>query len=154
MDQWVSQGRVSDDCRLLRESEGLWQDAAAAYPVLRPKPRVAPAVKPAFDNPVAGTVYAAASPANPAAPARIVNPHRGGLILALGILSWALGCPIFGIMAWVMGSNDLRDMQRGAMDAGGMSLTQAGQVIGMIHAFLTLAALVLGVFAMLALWVH
>jgi hypothetical protein len=146
LDGWVSEGRVADDCRLMRESEGIWQEATVTYPVLRPPQRKIAMAAPVFDNPVAGGPYQSASSA---APSRIVNPHRGGLILTLGILSWALGCPVFGIMAWVMGSSDLHDMRRGATDPRGLSLTQAGQVIGMIHAILTLIVLVLGAFALL-----
>jgi hypothetical protein len=148
LDGWVSEGRVGDDCRLMLESEGIWQEASVMYPVLRPPQRKLFTPAPVFDNPVTGSrPYPTASSA--AMPSRIVNPHRGGLILALGILSWALGCPVFGIMAWVFGSNDLHDMRRGAMDPSGLNLTQAGQVIGMIHAILTLIVLVFGVFALL-----
>lgn len=153
LDQWVAEGRISDDCRIMCEVDGVWQDASNVYPVLRPLPKgIGP--QPVFDNPVIGTPQASPSVPAEGGKIRIVNPHRGGLVLALGILSWAIGCPIFGIMAWVMGSSDLRDMQRGAMDARGMGLTQAGQIIGMIHAILMLAALVFVVFAMLAwgLW--
>jgi hypothetical protein len=150
LDQWVSEGRVSDDCRLLRNAGGEWLGAAEIYPVLRPMPRsVVP--QPVFDNPVAGTPEAPPLPAEPISEMRIVNPHRGGLVLALGIVSWAIGCPIFGIMAWIMGSNDLQDMERGAMDNRGAGLTQAGQIIGMIHSVLALVVLVVGLFTALIL---
>jgi hypothetical protein len=147
LDAWVIEGRIGDDCRLLREAEGVWQEAATAYPVLRPKPVAA---VPAFDSVgpgPAGGLFATSAPVG-----RVLNPHRGGLILALGILGWALGCPVFGVMAWIMGSNDLREMQRGAMDTSGMGMTQAGQIIGMLHSILTLVGLVVGLFVVLAMW--
>jgi hypothetical protein len=147
LDRWVAEGRVSDECRLLHEGDGLWVGAAEVYPALRPVPQTIPA-QPAFDNPVAGTPQAP-RPTDPPSGVRIVNAHRGGLVLALGILSWAIGCAVFGIMAWIMGTNDLRDMERGAMDRSGMGLTQAGQIIGMIHALLSLVGLVFLLFAAL-----
>mgnify|MGYP001169415697 CR=1 FL=1 len=59
--------------------------------------------------------------------------HRGVLILVLGILSIVLGCWFFtGIPAWVMGNNDLKEMDQGIMDPSGRGLTQGGRVTGMI----------------------
>lgn len=66
-----------------------------------------------------------------------VKPHRGGMILAFGILSFVICC-LFGIAAWVMGNNDLREMNAGLMDPEGRSLTQAGRLVGMIHVILML----------------
>jgi hypothetical protein len=64
-----------------------------------------------------------------------LRPHRGVMILVFGILSWAI-CFIFGIVAWVMGKNDLEAMARGEMDRSGEGLTKAGKIIGMIHVIL------------------
>jgi hypothetical protein len=41
-------------------------------------------------------------------------------------------------VAWVMGHADLREMRRGLMDESGMSLTQAGMILGMIYTILGL----------------
>ena len=41
-------------------------------------------------------------------------------------------CPIFSLMAWVMGSHDLAEMRAGRMDRSGEGLTQAGQILGMV----------------------
>ena len=46
------------------------------------------------------------------------KPHRGTMILVLGILGLVV-CPIIGIIAWVMGHGDLKEMQAGAMDPNG-----------------------------------
>ena len=59
-----------------------------------------------------------------------MKPGRGGLILAFGILSWVV-CVIFGIAAWVMGNNDLSEMDAGRMDPRDRGLTQAGKIIGL-----------------------
>jgi hypothetical protein len=63
---------------------------------------------------------------------RYVQPHRGTLILVLGILSFVLGCFPLGIAAWIMGSADLKAMQAGEMDRAGEGMTRAGQVLGII----------------------
>ena len=61
-----------------------------------------------------------------------MKPHRGVLILVLGILSFVF-CGIFtAIPAWIMGNNDLREMDAGAMDIAGRGLTNAGRILGMI----------------------
>lgn len=68
------------------------------------------------------------------------EPHRGGLILTLGILSIVLSIIyIFafvglglGIFAWVLGSRDLAKMRQGVMDPQGQGTTQAGWICGII----------------------
>ena len=44
-----------------------------------------------------------------------VKPHRGGMILAFGIVG-IVCCIIFAILAWVMGNGDLKEMAAGRMD--------------------------------------
>jgi hypothetical protein len=64
-------------------------------------------------------------------------PHRGGLILGLGIASVAICFPLglpFGLCAYLMAANDLRVMREGRMDQAGEGNTQAGQVCGVIGA--------------------
>jgi hypothetical protein len=74
-------------------------------------------------------------------------PHRGGMILAFGILG-LLVCVIFGIIAWVMGNNDLRKMAAGQMDPSGRDSTNAGKICGMISTILALVG-----FAFFILWI-
>jgi len=64
-----------------------------------------------------------------------VRPHRGTAILVLGILGLVICAPL-GIVAWVMGNNDLNEMATGAMDREGEGLTRAGQICGMIATIL------------------
>jgi hypothetical protein len=71
-----------------------------------------------------------------------LRPHRGGLILALGILGLVC-CFICGIVAWVMGSNDLKEMAAGRMDSAGQGLTQAGKICGMISVILQIVGFVI-----------
>lgn len=63
------------------------------------------------------------------------KPHRGGMILALGIVG-LVACFICGILAWVMGNNDLKEMAAGVMDPAGAQMTKAGKICGMIGAIL------------------
>jgi len=64
-----------------------------------------------------------------------LKPHRGASVLVLGILGLVL-CFILGIVAWAMGNTDLKEMDAGAMDPSGRSMTQAGRVCGMIGVIL------------------
>ena len=60
-----------------------------------------------------------------------MKPHRGATILVFGILGLIL-CQLFGIAAWTMGNNDLREMGAGIMDPAGKDLTSAGRILGMV----------------------
>ncbi len=68
-------------------------------------------------------------------PQQPLAPHRGTIILVLGILG-IVCCFICGIIAWVMGNNDLREMAVGRMDPSGQGITQAGKICGMIGVIL------------------
>ena len=81
-------------------------------------------------------------------PQQSLNPHRGGLVLALGILG-IVCCFICGIIAWVMGNNDIREMDAGRMDPSGRGLTQAGKICGIVSVVLTIAGFLLGFLMML-----
>lgn len=74
----------------------------------------------------------------PGGPGGYLQPHRGTLILVLGIISLVVPCGglILGIIAWVMGSTDLRAMREGRMDRSGEGLTNAGRICGIIAVIL------------------
>jgi len=73
---------------------------------------------------------------------RTLKPHRGGIVLALGILGIVV-CFILGIVAWVMGKNDLNEMDAGIMDPSGRGLTQAGKICGMVSVVLQIIVLLI-----------
>jgi hypothetical protein len=75
-----------------------------------------------------------------------MKPHRGPVILVLGILGLVM-CFILGIIAWVMGNADLREMDAGTMDPSGRGLTSAGKICGMIGTIL--AAVGVGIYVLL-----
>jgi hypothetical protein len=61
----------------------------------------------------------------------VMKPHRATTVLVLGILS-IVACQPLGIAAWVMGNNDLREMNGGLMDPSGRDTTSAGRICGII----------------------
>jgi hypothetical protein len=75
---------------------------------------------------------------------RHYDEHRGVLILVLGI------CAIVGVfslvtgpMAWILGSNDLREIRAGRMDPEGESQTRIGMILGMISCILMILLVLL-----------
>ncbi len=148
LDRWASQGRLSADCLVSQSVAGPWEPATKIFPALAQLvPQPAPPPPPKFEpaSPFTGQTYNPASIPAGYPGGQFVQPHRGGLILVLAIVGIVMGCPIFSLMAWVMGSGDLREMRAGRMDRGGEGLTQAGQIIGMIPSILFIfgAALVM-----------
>ena len=92
-----------------------------------------------------------------AAPRRIRNrlpPHRGGLIMALGLVSLIGGSAIcfpviIGPIAWFMAHADLRAMRDGEMDPTGESMVRTGQVCGIISTIILVVSI--GIFGLFIL---
>lgn len=78
-------------------------------------------------------------------------PHRGGLVLALGLLGVLLFAPI-GIAAWILGNKDLAAMRQGTMDNTGEGMTLAGKVLGILATVLLIlgSLLVIGTVVVVA----
>jgi hypothetical protein len=73
-----------------------------------------------------------------------LKPHRGVLILVLGILSIVV-CPfVLGQVAWVLGNQDLREIDAGRMDPEGRGLTMAGKVLGIVATVYMALCLIFG----------
>jgi hypothetical protein len=68
-------------------------------------------------------------------------PHRGVLILVLGILG-IVACGPLAVAAWMMGSKDLTEIRAGRMDPSGKDMTQIGYVLGIIGSLLLALSLV------------
>jgi hypothetical protein len=73
-----------------------------------------------------------------------MKPHRGTLILILGILGLVV-CGPLGIAAWVMGSGDLKEIDAGTMDPTGRGATQAGKICGIIATILMIIGVIIGI---------
>jgi hypothetical protein len=159
LDRWVREGRVTDDCHVRTADRGEWEAADRVYPALR-RSHVSAAPREVAHRPA---LLAAGAPAGGASmPARghlagdrvFLRPHRGMLILSLGIIGCmfgAVGCPVFSVMAWVMGTADLNEMRVGRMDREGEGITFAGRALGMAFSILwVVGALAFVMFMLLA----
>jgi hypothetical protein len=83
---------------------------------------------------------------------RYIQPHRGTVVLVLGILSvCCVGVPITGLIAWILGHVDVNAMNRGEMDPSGLGQTQTGKILGMVSTllfgFILLGYCFIGIFA-------
>jgi hypothetical protein len=78
-----------------------------------------------------------------------LTPHRGTLILVLGILGLVLLCGPCGLVAWILGNGDLKKIDAGQMDPSGRGTTNAGRICGMISTILW----ILGVLFYVAIFV-
>ncbi len=99
----------------------------------------------------------------PGAVRRDVEPHRGGLLRALGVTSLLLGAlaPVLllpalvalplGVVVWMCARRDLREMAAGAMDPGGWDATRAGRDCGALGAAFCLLAIPVGLFVAVVL---
>jgi hypothetical protein len=69
---------------------------------------------------------------------RDAEPHRGTLILVLGILSIVTSmmlpivAPVLGIIAMILGRSDMKKIRKNEMDREGLGTTQAGWVCGIV----------------------
>ena len=153
LDSWVAEGRVTAESQLRRDGDGdtQWQNAEILYPVLSGT----------RSGTNANPFSAATSPSNPYASPQATSirtpntgaghhtrPHRGGLILALGIFAFMTGactCLIPGICAWYMGNEDLHAMRTGRMDSNGHGLTMAGMILGIVATILNGLGLFIGI---------
>jgi hypothetical protein len=79
-----------------------------------------------------------------------VQPHRGAVILVLGILGLVYCFPL-AIAAWIMGNNDLREIDSGRMDPQGRSMTNVGRILGIISCCWAALSILIAA-ALLILW--
>jgi predicted Zn finger-like uncharacterized protein len=73
---------------------------------------------------------------------RYLQPHRGQLIMILGILSFVVAGLILGPIAWILGNADLKEIREGRMDPEGESQTSTGRICGMVSTIIHLGGLV------------
>lgn len=134
LDQWVREGRVTADCQVRDEVEDQWHAADEIYPALIERTPSGVA-DPRLQLPVSNSPESGVSPRGPSAGSDdrvVLRPHRGPLILTLALVGLLVQCPIFSVLAWVMGSSDLEEIYVGRMDPEGLKATRAGRMLGMI----------------------
>ena len=144
LDRWTQEGRVNYDCQVKNGDLAVWKPAWEIYPQLSQSATSGgnPFRAPVNDGPVQ---YASQSIRT------YQEHHRGGLILTFGILAFVIQCPLFGILAWIMGSGDLAKIKSGQMDPEGKSLTQAGMILGIVSTCILLL-IILGFIPFLGLF--
>ncbi len=143
LDQWLAEGRISEACELQSDASSEWVAASRIYPQLLSSSSATarPGGSDRADDFTADDFFAAdqrqsnpyRSPVSVRAQ-RYLRPHRGGVVLTLGLLGFC--CGLLGVFAWVMGRTDLREMREGRMDPSGRGTTQAGQILGIITTLL------------------
>jgi hypothetical protein len=123
---WIREGRVQRSDLVWQEGMGDWLPASSV-----------PALAPLFPEDPFGAAGGGSVPPTVRARTkrRTLEPHRGGTVLTLGILG-LLCCGICGIIAWVMGSGDLKKIDAKQMDPAGRGNTQAGMICGIIATIL------------------
>jgi outer membrane protein assembly factor BamE (lipoprotein component of BamABCDE complex) len=75
-------------------------------------------------------------PRNPAAPGSSLTPHRGEMVMVLGVLSLVIAPLILGPIIWFMARHDLKEMAAGRMDSEGRSKTQLARILAIIATLL------------------
>lgn len=130
LDQWVREGRVTSDCTVQAPPAASWQQADVVYPALQ-DPVIEPWTAPTRESQGA---YMNGTPA-PRVSQVFLVPHRGTLILVLALVGLVVQCPVFSLLAWVLGSTDLGEMRSGRMDPAGEPATRAGRLVGMLLVF-------------------
>lgn len=73
-----------------------------------------------------------ATPLRSTLPSGVYRPHRGAVILVMGLVGLVAQCPVFSVMAWVMGTSDLDEIRAGRMDPEGEGSTKVGRMLGML----------------------
>ena len=114
---WLEQGRMNQDSLVRTVDSEEWRplnDCPELMALLAPSSSAPPSPTPP-----------------PQADVKHYSPHRGALILTFGILGVACCFP-FGIAAWVMGNNDMKQIEAGTMDPTGKGITNAGKICGII----------------------
>ena len=71
------------------------------------------------------------------------------MILTFGILGW-ICCGIFGIVAALMGTADLKEMAAGRMDKSGEGMTKVGQILGFVSVGLSVIGVIIWVIILVA----
>jgi hypothetical protein len=125
LDRWFTEGRVGPGYKI-RLNEQAWQ-AADYYRPAAHRP----------GNPYADNPYQPVAAAGMQGLGNFPKADQSVLILAMGILSFFL-CPIFGIVAWIMGGTALKDIQAGRVDPRNKGLVQVGYYLGMVSVLLNI----------------
>lgn len=138
LNRWFVEGRVGENYEVRQGNAGPWQPSALFAPRGDGQPSYGPT------SAVAGSPISSSFPANPYQSSGVGSTQtysqsdKSGVVLAMGILSFFI-CPIFGVVAWVMGANALKAIEAGEADPANKGMVQAGYYLGMISVLLHIA---------------
>lgn len=127
LNRWFDEGRVGAGYEIRAGEYGNWQPAHVFQPGSVGR-NIGGSTNPFAPYPTTG-----GAPLGRQYP----KQDQSGLVLAMGILSWIV-CPICGVIAWVMGSQALKDMQQGTADPTNRGLVQVGYYLGMVNVILAI----------------
>jgi hypothetical protein len=156
LERWRDSGRLNAQCELLEEGWEQWKWADEVFPELAPRmvassppPREGPRTPMVSDNPYAATLSSQEPTRRDGSDFRYLKPHRGGLILGMGISNFVFCmlcsfCSLaISIPTIVMAQNDLKEMENGVMDPSGEGITRAGWIMAMIQIVIVVAIVAL-----------
>lgn len=83
------------------------------------------------------------SATNTAQESPTMQPHRGTLVLTLGLISMLVFSPL-GVVAWILGVTELRAMERRERDPAGRGTAIAGMIFGIIGTVMMVTFLITG----------
>ena len=118
---WLGQGRMDGNSQVRSADSDDWSPLSG-------HPELSELLAPSRSTPPSPTP-------SPQADVQHYAPHRGALILTFGILGIACCFPL-GIAAWIMGNNDLQQIEAGMMDPSGKGITNAGKICGIVGTIL------------------
>jgi hypothetical protein len=72
-----------------------------------------------------------------------LEPHRGQMIMILGILSIVVAQIILGPITWILANGDLKKMDEGVMDPAGRDNTKLGKTCAIIGTCIGAVALII-----------
>ena len=64
------------------------------------------------------------------------------MLIIFGVLG-IICCVIFGILAWVMGQGDLKEMAAGQMDPSGEGMAKAAKILGIVSVVLNVIGILI-----------
>jgi hypothetical protein len=134
LDRWFREGRVGVGYQIRVGEYGSWTSPDAFRPM-------ASTLQSSAGNPASGGAGNPYAPTNPYAPGGPIRTYpkadQSVFIIVMAILGFII-CPIFSLIAWIMGANALKDIQAGQADPNNKGVIQAGYYLGMLNCILAL----------------
>lgn len=134
LDRWFREGRVGAGYQIRVGEYGSWTSPDAFRPL-------ASGTQSTLGHPASGGSSNPYAPTKPYAPGGQIRTYpkadQSVLIIVMAILGFIL-CPLFSLIAWIMGANALKDIQAGQIDPNSKGVIQAGYYLGMLNCILAL----------------